>query len=203
MMSSFLMWLSISISSMIGLASEIFIFFFSTLWWYLPNFARCWAIVSTFCSGSLTWISNSIVMSSSCPSRRCSRHFPMSSLLWPTRLRRIFSSTVFAICLLSFLRSFCLVTLIETSTKSRMIWSTSLPWKPISVNFVASTLMNGLCESFESLRAISVLPTPVGPTIRIFFGITSSRRSSGRRCLRQRLRYATATVFFASFCPTM
>jgi hypothetical protein len=42
------------------------------------------------------------------------------------------------------------------STRSLMIWSTSLPWKPTSVNFVASTLMNGACDSFAIRRAISV-----------------------------------------------
>ena len=36
--------------------------------------------------------------------------------------------------------------------------------------------MKGAPASFASRRAISVLPTPVGPIIRMFFGITSSRR---------------------------
>ena len=35
--------------------------------------------------------------------------------------------------------------------------------------------MNGAPASFASRRAISVLPTPVGPIIRMFFGSTSSR----------------------------
>ena len=36
--------------------------------------------------------------------------------------------------------------------------------------------MKGALASFASRRAISVLPTPVGPIIRMFFGSTSSRR---------------------------
>ena len=43
------------------------------------------------------------------------------------------------------------------------------------MNFVASTLMNGAPASLASRREISVLPTPVGPIIRMFFGSTSSR----------------------------
>ena len=50
-----------------------------------------------------------------------------------------------------------------TSNKSLMIWSTSLPWKPTSVNLVASTFKNGACDNFAILLAISVLPQPVGP----------------------------------------
>jgi hypothetical protein len=46
---------------------------------------------------------------------------------------------------------------------------------------VASTLMNGAPASLARRRAISVLPTPVGPIIRMFFGSTSSR--SGRQLL--------------------
>ena len=37
--------------------------------------------------------------------------------------------------------------------------------------------MNGDCASRASRRAISVLPTPVGPIIRMFFGVTSSAMS--------------------------
>ena len=84
-----------------------------------------------------------------------------------------------------------------------MIESTSLPTKPTSVNFVASTLMNGASASFASRRLTSVLPTPVGPIIRMFFGVISSRSGSGTRCRRHRLRSATATARFASACPTM
>jgi len=41
------------------------------------------------------------------------------------------------------------------------------------VYFVASTLMNRRPVRFASLRAISVLPTPVGPIMIMFFGATS------------------------------
>lgn len=39
--------------------------------------------------------------------------------------------------------------------------------------------------------------------MRMFFGTTSIRRTSGIRCLRHRLRIATATARLASCCPTM
>ena len=38
------------------------------------------------------------------------------------------------------------------------------------MNFVASTLMKGAPASLARRREISVLPTPVGPIIRMFFG---------------------------------
>src|SRR5215212_2439990 len=63
--------------------------------------------------------------------------------------------------------------------------------------------MNGAPTSWASRRAISVLPTPVGPIRMMFFGVTSVRSSAASCCLRQRLRMATATAFFAAFCPTM
>ncbi len=81
--------------------------------------------------------------------------------------------------------------------------STSRPTYPTSVYFVASTLRNGAPQSFERRRAISVFPTPVGPIMMMFFGATSSRSSSGRRCLRILLRSAMATAFFAFSCPMM
>ena len=40
--------------------------------------------------------------------------------------------------------------------------------------------MNGDCASRASRRAISVLPTPVGPIIRMFLGVTSSAMSRGQ-----------------------
>jgi len=52
-------------------------------------------------------------------------------------------------------------------------------------------------------RAISVLPTPVGPIIRMFFGITSLRISSLSCIRRQRLRRAMATARLAACWPTM
>src|SRR5262245_65264995 len=63
--------------------------------------------------------------------------------------------------------------------------------------------MNGAPTSCARRRAISVLPTPVGPIRMMFFGVTSLRSSAGSCCRRQRLRMATATAFFAAFCPTM
>jgi hypothetical protein len=70
------------------------------------------------------------------------------------------------------------------------------------VNFDASTLMNGDCASFASRRAISVLPTPVGPIIRMFFGATSSASSGGSFWRRERFRSAMATARLACACPT-
>ena len=69
--------------------------------------------------------------------------------------------------------------------------------------FVASTLMNGAPVSLARRRAISVLPTPVGPIMRMFLGDTSCRSSSGSCCRRQRLRMAIATARLASCWPTM
>ena len=68
--------------------------------------------------------------------------------------------------------------LTAASARSRIIDSTSRPTYPTSVNLVASTLMKGAPASLASRRAISVLPTPVGPIIRMFFGDISVRSSS-------------------------
>src|SRR3984893_4026863 len=89
------------------------------------------------------------------------------------------------------------------STRSRTICSTSRPTYPTSVNLVASTLRNGAPASLASRREISVLPTPVGPIMRMFFGSTSSRSFSSSCSRRQRLRNATATARLASDCPMM
>ena len=70
------------------------------------------------------------------------------------------------------------------SARSRTIESTSRPTYPTSVNLVASTLTNGAAASRASRRAISVLPTPVGPIIRMFLGMISSRRSGVMRLRR-------------------
>src|SRR6185503_14111146 len=51
-------------------------------------------------------------------------------------------------------------------------------------------------------RAISVFPTPVGPIIRMFLGVTSAATSGGRRWRRMRFRSAMATAFLAALCPT-
>ena len=71
------------------------------------------------------------------------------------------------------------------------------------MNFVASTLTNGALASFASRRAISVLPTPVGPIMRMFLGVISARRSSESCMRRQRLRRAMATARLASSWPMM
>ena len=63
--------------------------------------------------------------------------------------------------------------------------------------------MNGASASRASRRAISVLPTPVGPIIRMFLGVISCRSGSGTCCRRQRLRNAMATARLASSWPTM
>src|SRR3984957_18790552 len=63
--------------------------------------------------------------------------------------------------------------------------------------------MNGASASFARRRAISVLPTPVGPIIRMFFGVISWRKGSATCWRRHRLRNATATAFFARPWPMM
>src|SRR5262245_59967296 len=63
--------------------------------------------------------------------------------------------------------------------------------------------MKGASASLDSRRAISVLPTPVGPIMRMFFGVISWRSGSATCCRRQRLRSAMATARLARSCPTM
>ena len=63
--------------------------------------------------------------------------------------------------------------------------------------------MNGAAASRARRRAISVLPTPVGPIIRMFLGVISVRSGSATCWRRQRLRSAMATARFAFACPTM
>src|SRR5579864_6244787 len=92
---------------------------------------------------------------------------------------------------------------IEVSTKSRTMDSTSRPTYPTSVYFEASTLTKGQPARRARRRAISVLPTPVGPIIRIFFGRMSSASSGGSFWRRTRLRRATAIARLAAACPTM
>jgi hypothetical protein len=65
------------------------------------------------------------------------------------------------------------------------------------VNLLTSTLTKGAPLSFASRLAISVLPTPVGPTMMMFFGEISSRIASATICRRQRLRIAMATARLA------
>src|SRR3954464_3463844 len=62
--------------------------------------------------------------------------------------------------------------------------------------------MNGDRVSRARRRAISVLPTPVGPIIRMFFGAISSARSGASFWRRMRLRSAIATARFAAAWPT-
>ena len=61
--------------------------------------------------------------------------------------------------------------------------------------------MNGDCASRASRRAISVLPTPVGPIIRMFFGAISSASSGASFWRRMRLRSAMATARLAAVWP--
>src|SRR5690606_31209129 len=63
--------------------------------------------------------------------------------------------------------------------------------------------MKGALASLARRRAISVLPTPVGPIIRMFLGTISLRKGSGTWWRRHRLRKATATERLARFCPTI
>jgi hypothetical protein len=64
-------------------------------------------------------------------------------------------------------------------------------------------LRNGAPASRARRRDISVLPTPVGPIIKMFFGNTSSRSLSSSCSRRQRLRNAIATARLASPWPMM
>jgi hypothetical protein len=64
-------------------------------------------------------------------------------------------------------------------------------------------LDEGGIGSLASRRLISVLPQPVGPIIRMFLGVTSSRSSAPSCWRRQRLRSATATARLASVWPMM
>src|SRR3954469_8208496 len=63
--------------------------------------------------------------------------------------------------------------------------------------------MNGASASRARRRAISVLPTPVGPIIRMFFGVISPRSFSSTCWRLQRLRSAIATARLAFAWPTM
>src|SRR6266850_1996027 len=63
--------------------------------------------------------------------------------------------------------------------------------------------MNGALARRARRRAISVLPTPVGPIMRMFLGVISARSGSGTCERRQRLRNAIATARFACAWPTM
>mmetsp|Transcript_16906 Transcript_16906/g.47188 ORF Transcript_16906/g.47188 Transcript_16906/m.47188 type:complete len:315 (-) Transcript_16906:361-1305(-) len=207
---SVLMRRSISASSISGRASLIVIFFFPPS--FFPNFVKMkpssWPpivpsdgmLILGFCGWSI-----SMVRASRSPFRRhplnCSR--VVSSFVSPMRRSRIFSSTAPLTCAAILRFILARAWTMALSTRSRMIWSTSRPWNPTSVNLVASTLTNGASASFARRRAISVLPQPVGPIMRMFFGTTSDLSFSGSRCRRQRFLIATATARLASCCPTM
>src|ERR1700712_2537567 len=150
-------------------------------------------------------VSISISLSLSSPARNFLRKESRVAALElaPTRASSTRSSAASCARACTSLRLRSLVCAIATSTRSRMICSTSRPTYPTSVNLVASTLMKGAPASFASRRAISVLPTPVGPIIRIFFGSTSSRREPVSCSRRQRLRSAIETARLASVWPTM
>mmetsp|Transcript_44494 Transcript_44494/g.147505 ORF Transcript_44494/g.147505 Transcript_44494/m.147505 type:complete len:231 (+) Transcript_44494:908-1600(+) len=149
--------------------------------------------------------STSMSRSSRCPIRSSLRN--ASRLCWmlvaPTRQSRTRSSTLAATLSLIFSTAFTFAIAMPASTRSRMIWSTSFPTKPTSVNLVASTLMKGAFASLARRRATSVFPTPVGPIIRMFFGMISSRSGESTRCRLHRFRSATATARLASSWPTM
>src|SRR5712672_95708 len=151
------------------------------------------------------WVSISISLSLSSPERSFLRNESRVAALElaPTSASSTRSSAASWARARTSLRFRSRVCVIATSTRSRTICSTSRPTYPTSVNLVASTLMNGAPASLASRRAISVLPTPVGPIIRMFFGITSSRSLSSSRRRRQRLRSAIATARLASPWPTM
>mmetsp|Transcript_23029 Transcript_23029/g.48273 ORF Transcript_23029/g.48273 Transcript_23029/m.48273 type:complete len:235 (+) Transcript_23029:737-1441(+) len=157
---------------------------------------RCWLP---------TGRSTSMVRSSRAPSR--SRLRKLSRVLdcaaSPARMSRMRFSTAAATSSLSCSRILLRWRVMATSTRSLMMVSTSLPWKPTSVYLVASTLMKGAPASLASRRATSVLPTPVGPIMRMFLGMTSSRRGCCSLIRRQRLRIAIAIARLASCCPTM
>src|SRR5690554_2808776 len=63
--------------------------------------------------------------------------------------------------------------------------------------------MKGAWASLARRRAISVLPTPVGPIMRMFLGVISLRSASSTCIRRQRLRSAIATARLALAWPMM
>ena len=67
---------------------------------------------------------------------------------------------------------------------------------------MASTFTNGASANLDNLLDISVLPTPVGPIIKIFFGKISFFISPFKACLLHLFLKAMATAFLALFCPT-
>ena len=113
------------------------------------------------------------------------------------------SSAASSACAFFSSRIFFRTIMMALSTRSRTICSTSRPTYPTSVNLVASTLIKGAFANLARRLDISVLPTPVGPIINIFFGYTSSFNSSESCFLRHLFLSATATALLASFWPIM
>ena len=158
--------------------------------------------------GPRSFTSSSTMRSSSLPDRRRSRSFSrdfafssgFSGVGGSRRSKRRLSAAVSARSPIS--SSFSSRTMsMAISTRSRIIDSTSRPTYPTSVNLLASTFMKGELESLARRRAISVFPTPVGPIMRMFLGITSSAISGGSFWRRSRLRRAMATARLASGWP--
>ena len=150
--------------------------------------------------GWLSWTDISITVSSRSPALNLFLKLSLVAgvAFFPTSVSKTRSSEDnWDLASTSFL-FFSLTSAIAISIKSLIICSTSFPTYPTSVNLVASTFINGASESLDNLLEISVFPTPVGPTIKIFLGSTSSFNSSGNSCRLHLLRKAIATAFLAS-----
>ena len=79
-------------------------------------------------------------------------------------------------------------------------------WEPSPVGALGrGQVARGHVSPFHSRANISkrTLPTPVGPIIRMFLGVTSSLSGLSSCMRRQRLRMAMAMARLASCCPTM
>ena len=153
---------------------------------------------------NLIGIDISISLSSSFPSLNIFLNFCLVSLSFSSLYNKesnIFSSAICSACVWidTLFKSDSIFT--EISTRSLTIDSTSLPTYPTSVNLDASILINGAFDNLASLLAISVLPTPVGPIIRIFFGDISSFKKDETFCLLHLFLKAIETAFFASDWP--
>mmetsp|Transcript_76171 Transcript_76171/g.203593 ORF Transcript_76171/g.203593 Transcript_76171/m.203593 type:complete len:231 (+) Transcript_76171:877-1569(+) len=165
-----------------------------------------WSIPPWKLSAGLGFMGTSTVtiLSSKSPFFSRSIHLGLSlSLVCPSSASRIVSETFDSASSEYWASSLLRWRLTACSVRSEMMESTSCPRYPTSVNFVASTLMKGASTSLANLRAISVFPTPVGPTIRIFRGTISALNSSGNCCRLHRLRKALDTARLASRCPMM
>ncbi len=147
-----------------------------------------------FVSNMLCEISISITLSSKSPflsfvlifSRLFLYSSCFSSLMPLGKGGRSFSKILFSInsSILSLFFSLCsFFTKFKAAfARSLTMLSTSRPTKPTSVYLLASILIKGKPIILAKRLAISVLPTPVDPIIRIFFGTISSW-SSGLSCI--------------------